>query len=140
MRQCLAAFCGFLLVAVPAGAQSKTDQDKTTDHAQVVSTAEIVKIDAKKKSLQVREVVQATATGQPTRGGQGGGGSPRVGGGGGRARRPGGGYPGGGGRYPGGGGGGGAPRASQAKEYKVFAGKDTTFTFANAKIDVSNIH
>src|ERR1043166_1833232 len=100
MRQCLAVLCGFLLVVVPAGAQSKTDQDKTTDHAQVVSTAEIVKIDAKKRSLQAGEVVQVRERGHLAGGVKGAGGGPRVGGG--RARRPGGRYPGGGGRYPGG--------------------------------------
>lgn len=76
MRHALAIICGLLFVAVPGVAQSKSDQDttttdqaKTTDKvqtdktqaskAQIVGTAEITKIDAKKKTLQVRQVVES---------------------------------------------------------------------------------
>ena len=106
MRQLLAIIAGFSLV-LPAMAQSKTDQDKKADQAQIVSTAEIIKIDAKKKSLQVRDLAEPVATnpsgnGSPRTGGRGGGRYP--GGGGGRRGGGGVGFPGGGGRYPGGGG------------------------------------
>src|SRR5438876_12436354 len=85
---------GLLLVAAGAAGQSKSSDDKTTDKAQIVSTAEITKIDAKKKSLQVREVVESTTA---PRTGQGGGRRGSGGGGGGGGR-------GGGGRRRGGGG------------------------------------
>src|SRR2546422_11514515 len=122
MRQALAIIFGFLLIAIPGVAQSKNDQDKksdktTTSKAQIVGTAEITKIDAKKKVLQVRNVVESTnssstrddssgprTTPRNRGGGYPGGGYP--GGGypdGGQRRNPGGGYPDGG--YPGGGGG-----------------------------------
>src|SRR6266568_4839868 len=106
MRQALAIICGLLFIAVPSVAQSKSDQDKTTNKAQTVGTAEITKIDAKKKTLQVRNVVESndTSTTSPTSpstnrrtdgGGYPGGGYPGGG-------YPGGGYPGGGGRRRGG--------------------------------------
>src|SRR5258705_12174110 len=130
MKLSVVVLCGFLLSAILADAQSKTDA------AQVLSTAEITKIDAKKKSLQVREVVEP-----PAQQGRGGGGR-RVpggggGGGGGRRRNGGGGYP-GGGRYPSGGGTGGS--ATKSKEFKVFVLKDTEMTFAQAKIDFDQLH
>src|SRR5262245_19049445 len=126
MKQTVAILAGFTLIVAPAIAQSKSDQ------AQIVSSAEIIKIDAKKKSLQVRDLMEPVSTGARGRGAprtdgrRGGGGYP----GGGRSRRGGGGYPGGsvglpgGGGYPGGGGGDGAA-PPKAKEYKVFVGKDT---------------
>ena len=43
-----AALLAALLAALPAFGQSKTDQDKKTDKAQIIGTAEITKIDAKK--------------------------------------------------------------------------------------------
>src|SRR4051812_44038163 len=126
MKQNLAFTCALVLVAVLAHAQSKDDPEKKTEPAQRLATAEILKIDAKKKSLQVREVAEARTTPNRGQGGQnprprnGGGG---AGGGGGR-RRGGGGGGGGGRRFPGGGyPGQGAPQA--AKEYKVFVTKDT---------------
>src|ERR1051326_3804165 len=124
MRQALAIVFGSLLIAIPGFAQSKTDQDKTTtdqnkktdktatNRAQIVGTAEITKIDEKKKVLQVRNVVESnnqstsddsnTPTVNRRRGGGGypgggypGGGYPGGGyPGGGRRRNPGGGYPG----------------------------------------------
>src|SRR5215467_7661816 len=104
MRQALVIIFG-LLIAVPGVAQSKTDQDKTatdtskktdkapTSRAQIVGTAEITKIDAKKQMLQVRNVVESTNNSSTSDDSTG----PRV------NRRGGGGYPGGGGGYPGGG-------------------------------------
>ena len=142
MKVSSALICGFLFTAFPAFGQSKDAQEKTTTttgHAQIVSTAEIVKIDAKKKSLQVRELAQPTNnTGR--RNGQGGGGYPRSGGrpdGAGR-RRPGGvGFPGsGGGGYPGRTGG---TSTNQAKEYKVFVTKDTVMTLANQNIEFNDL-
>src|SRR5262249_1485316 len=65
-------------------------------------TAEITKIDAKNKSLQVKEVMEPTSSGRDQNGRRGNGGG--NGGGGGRRR---GGTSGGTGRFPGGGGGGG---------------------------------
>jgi hypothetical protein len=143
MKQLFAIIAAFSL-ALPAIAQSKTDQDKKADQAQIVSTAEIVKIDAKKKSLQVRDLAEPVVTnpsgaGSRRGGGGGGGGYP---GGGGRRRGGGVGFPGGGGRYPGGGGGGGSRGSSapQAKEYKVFVGKDTIMKLANTDIGFTDFH
>src|SRR5262249_51519906 len=105
MKPELGLLCGVLLVALPAAAQSKPDQDTKKDNAQIVKTAEILKIDAKKKSLQVREIVESNSTSAPDQdsgrrrypdGGDPGG-----------QRRQGGQYPGGGVGFPGGGGGGG---------------------------------
>jgi hypothetical protein len=172
MRQALVIIFG-LLIAVPGVAQSKTDQDKTatdtskktdkapTSRAQIVGTAEITKIDAKKQVLQVKNLEPAnTATDRPSNaggypgggrrgGGGGGGGGVGFPGGGGGRRRPGG-YPGGGGGgggYPGGGGGsrpGGGNRtgtqSSQPKEYKVYVTKDTTIKLANADLAFSDLH
>jgi hypothetical protein len=137
MKLSLALTCAFLLSAYPALGQSKDAQDKSTGHVQIVSTAEIIKIDTKKKSLQVRELAQP-ANNAGRRGGQGGG-YPRSGGhrGGGSGRRSGSiGFPGSGGGYPGGGGG---TTRSQAKEYKVFVTKDTVMTLANTNIEFSDL-
>jgi hypothetical protein len=147
----IAILCAFLSCAVVARAQSKSESDA----AQVLSTAEITKIDVKKMSLEVREVVEAPPAQQDRvgrRGGGGGGGGGNGGGfpgGGGSRRRTGGGYP-GGSRYPGGGGGGGGSRypgggsptstAKKPKEFKVFVLKDTEMTFAQAKIDFDQLH
>ena len=96
MKETLALISLSLFTAVSVTAQSKSGQGNSTSKAQIVGTAEIVKIDAKKKTIQVRNV----AEGNPTtprperRGGASGGGGRRRGG------YPGGGYP--GGRYPGG--------------------------------------
>ena len=145
MKQPLAIICGFLFIAVPAFSQSKTDQQtKTdpqakTDKAQLVSTGEITKIDAKKKVIQVRNVADSnssTNSGTGRRGGGGGGG--------------GGGYPGGGGgrrggRYPGGGGGGypgggGTATTNQVKEYKVFITKDTVLKLEDMEMEFNDLH
>src|SRR5436309_8522981 len=99
MKSSLAVIgCAFLLLVLSAAAQSKSSQG----NAQIVSTAEIVKIDAKKKSLQVKELVgpntapgRDQGTGRRSGGAGGGGGRP----GGGR-RRGGIGFPGGGGGTP----------------------------------------
>ncbi len=141
MKSSLAVIgCALLLLVLSAAAQSKSGQG----NAQIVSTAEIVKIDAKKKSLQVKELVGPNpAPGQSTerRSGGAGGGGGRPGGGGGR-RRGGIGFPGGGGGggggtpYPGGGG----ARTNQAKEYKVFITMDTVLKLAETNIDFSDLH
>jgi hypothetical protein len=142
----IAILCAFLSCAAVAYAQSKSESDA----AQVLSTAEITKIDVKKMSLEVREVVEAPPAQQDRVGRRGGGGGGNGGGfpgGGGSRRRTGGGYP-GGSRYPGGGGGGsrypgGGPSTSTAKkpkEFKVFVLKDTEMTFAQAKIDFDQLH
>src|ERR1051325_11054054 len=99
MKQALAIIFGFLLFAIPGVAQSKNDQDKkpdktTTSKAQIVGTAEITKIDAKKKVIEVRNVVESSNSSSANDDSTG----PRT------TRQRGGGYPGGGGGYPGGGG------------------------------------
>ena len=136
MKQSLAVIAGFLLVALPAGAQSKSDQ------AQIAGNAEIIKIDAKKKSLEVRELVQPSADTERRTGGRGGGGGRRGGGGQGGGRRSGGGigFPGGGGGRPGGGRGDGGGRTNQSKEYKVFVTKDTVMKIQDISIDFSDLH
>jgi len=174
MRQALAIICGLLFVAVPGVAQSKSDQDTTTtdqakttpkvqtdktqaSKAQIVGTAEITKIDAKKKTLQVRQVVESNnsattdSTGPSTNRRTGGGGYPGggyPGGGYPGGGYPGGGYPGGrrrggypGGGYPGGGGGrpGGQP-TNQAKEYKVYVTKDTVLKLEDQDMQFSDMH
>lgn len=148
MKFRIAIFCAVLSSAVLVHGQSKSD-----DAAQVLSTAEITKIDVKKKSLEVREVVEKPPAqeGRGGRRGDSGGGGGNGGGfpGGGTRRRTGGGYPGGGGRYPGGAGGGGgrypgggtpSSSAKKPKEFKVFVLKDTEMTFAQAKIDFDQLH
>src|SRR5262245_22945365 len=155
MRPALAIIFGLLLIAIPGVAQSTTDQDKTatdqnkktdkapTNKAQIVGTAEITKIDAKKKTLQVRQVVESNnsattdSTGPSTNRRTGGGGYPGGG-------YPGGGYPGGGypgGGYPGGGGGrpGGQP-TNKAKEYKVYVTKDTVLKLEDQDMQFSDMH
>src|SRR5262245_61298605 len=148
MKSSLALTFGFLISAFPAFGQSKDAQDKTADHVQIVSTAEIIKIDAKKKSLQVRELAQASDNGGRVGRRGGGGGYPGGGGG-----YPGGGTRTGGGRrsggvgFPGGGGGGGgypgrtggSSTNHAAKEYKVFVTKDTVMTLANSNIEFSDL-
>ena len=103
---------------ISLSAQTKRTEDDSANKAQVVSTAEILKVDAKKKMLQVREVREAvTVPGGSGRGSGRSGGAPRTGGG--RGRRGGGGGAGGVG-FPGGGGGrvpSGGGRQSAAKEY-----------------------
>lgn len=138
MKHTLFLICGFLVASASLPGQSKADQDKPASQAQIVSAAEIIKVDAKKKTLQVREVAAASTTRPSQRGGNGGAGR---GGGGGRGggRRGGGG---GGVGFPrGGGNGGGGPRtAPQAKEYKVFVTKDTMLKFAGVDIEFTSLH
>lgn len=135
MKHRLAVLCGFLLIVLPVVAESQS-----TDKAQIVSSAEIIKIDAKKKSLQVRELASATSPSDRGTDRQSG---RRSGGGGGGGRRGGGGST-GGVRLPGGvgfpGGGGGQSRTNQAKEYKVFVKKDTVLTLAETNIDFNDLH
>ncbi len=157
MKQSLAIISAFLFVILPAFGQSKTDEDKKTDKTQIVGTAEITKIDSKKKVIQVRNVAESNSS--STGGGSGrrsGGGYPGGGGGGGGGGRrrggrypggggyPGGGYPGGGGRYPGGGGGGypggGGTATNQVKEYKVFITKDTVLKLEDMDMEFSDLH
>jgi hypothetical protein len=162
MNHRFTAICALLLFsgAVSARPQNAT-QDKSsdksqTDKAQIVSTAEILKVDAKKQTLQVKNLSNPNTTNpndrsasgypgggrRPGGGGGGGGGVGFPGGGGGRRRPGGGGYP-----YPGGGGGGGAggpgraPQATQqAKEYKIYVTKDTQIKLANAALEFSDLH
>jgi hypothetical protein len=138
MKVGLALICGILFVVFPALGQSKDAQDKSADRVQIVSTAEITKIDAKKKMLQVRELVAATDTGQRTERRSGGGGYPGGGRRGGGGRRPGNiGFPGGGGGgYPGRTGG---TSTNHPKEYKVFVTKDTKMMLANSNIEFSDL-
>ncbi len=144
MRQSLAFLFAFLLMAARVAAQSNTDQDKDkgkeTDRAELVTTAEITKVDAKKRTLQVKELVQPTANEQ-----RNGGSERRNGGyGGGRRRNGGIGFPGGGGgRYPGGGSGGGGTSGggatTKAKEYKVWVTKDTVLKLADTNIEFKDL-
>jgi hypothetical protein len=139
MRQSLAYLFAFLIIAATSAAQSNTDQDKDkgkdTDRAELVTTAEITKVDAKKRTLQVKELVQPTANDQRDGGSHG----RRNGGNGGGRRRNGGiGFPGGGGRYPGGGTGGGGT-TTKAKEYKVWVTKDTVLKLADTNIEFKDL-
>jgi hypothetical protein len=125
MKHTLLLICGVLVAAGSMPGQSKADEG---NKPQIVSAAEIIKVDAKKKTLQVREVAPASTT-RPRQGaGNGGRGS-----GGGAGRRGGGvGFP----RTGGNGGGNGT--ANQAKDYKVFVTKDTALKFAGVDIDFSS--
>lgn len=152
MKQTLALISLSLCTAVFVAAQSKSGQDKSTSKAQIVGTAEIVKIDAKKKTIQVRNVAEGNPTSpSPERrsgGGYPGGGGRRRGGypGGGYpgGRYPGGGYPGGGypggGRYPDGDGGPSGGGTSQVKEYKVFVTNDTVLKLEDMDMQFSDLH
>src|SRR5262245_65189579 len=136
MKQSLA----FLLIAATATAQSNTDQDKDkgkdTDRAELVTTAEITKVDAKKRTLQVRELIQPPAN---ERNGDGSHGRRNGGYGGGRRRNGGIGFPGGGGgRYPGGGTGGGGS-TTKAKEYRVWVTKVTVLKLADTNIEFKDL-
>src|ERR1051326_2725364 len=161
MRLALAIICGVLFIALPSVAQSKGDQNTTpadqskkadkpaTNKAQIVGTAEITKIDEKKKILQVRSVVESNNNSTPD---QGPATNPRNRGGG----YPGGGYPGGGypgggyprrrGGYPGGGypgGGGGRPggqASSNQKEYKIYVTKDTVLKLEDQEMEFKDMH
>ena len=140
MRKSFAFLFACLFIAATAAAQSNSDQDKDkgkdTDRAELVTTAEITKVDAKKKTLEVRELVQPTANDRSDGGSQG----RRNGGyGGGRRRNGGVGFPGaGGGRYPGGGTGGGGS-TTKAKEYKVWVTKDTVLKLADTNIEFKDL-
>jgi hypothetical protein len=140
MRQSLAFLFALLIIAATSAAQSNGDQDKDkgkdTDRAELVTTAEITKVDAKKRTLQVKELVQPTANDQRDGGSHG----RRNGGyGGGRRRNGGIGFPGGGGgRYPGGGTGGGGT-TTKAKEYKVWVTKDTVLKLADTNIEFKDL-
>jgi hypothetical protein len=141
MRKSFAFLCACLFIVATAAAQSNSDQDKDkgkdTDRAELVTTAEITKVDAKKKTLEVRELVQPTANDRSNGGSQG----RRNGGyGGGRRRNGGVGFPGGGGggRYPGGGTGGGGS-TTKAKEYKVWVTKDTVLKLADTNIEFKDL-
>ena len=135
MKLSLTSACVLLLLALSTAAQSKSDQDKSTNRAQVISNVEITKVDAKKNTLTVKELVQPSAAGRRGGGGGSGGGRRRGGG----IGFPGGGRTGGGaGRYPGGG--GGRTSANQVKEYKVFVTKDTVMKLADTNIDFSDLH
>ncbi len=145
MKETLALISLSLFTAVSVTAQSKSGQDNRTSKAQIVGTAEIVKIDAKKKTLQVRNVAEGNpTTPRPERrgGGSGGGGRRRggyPGGGYPGGRYPGGGYP-GGGRFPDGDGGPSGGGSSQVKEYKVFVTKDTVLKLEDMDMQFSDLH
>ena len=151
MKQSLSLICIILTFSFPVFSQSSTDKADP----RVISAAEILKVDAKKKTLQVRQLLDANTSspaGDGTRrggggggrrgGGGGGGGGGYPGGGGGRRRGGGGGYPGGGtggGGYPGGGY-PGRSQSTQAKEYKVYVTKETALKFAGTDIEFSDLH
>jgi hypothetical protein len=142
MKRVLVAISGLLCLCSPGFSQSVQSEDNKAEKSaagQVVSTAEITKIDVKKKVLQVRELPAVDARPRRNPGGT-------RGGGGGQGRRSGG-YPGGGGRrrgggYPGGGGGGypAGRVANEVKEYKVFVTDATELKFAGVKIDFNDLH
>jgi hypothetical protein len=142
MKRGLIAVCTFFLLAIPAAARSQNTQDKTSsdksDKAQIVGTAEITKVDAKKQMLTVKNIQSASTgntngnSGSGRRQGGGGGGVGFPGGGG---RRRGGGYPGGGGNPPSGG-----SQSGQPKEYKVYVTKDTVIKLANADLAFGDLH
>ena len=158
MKPGLIAVCALFLLAIPSAARSQNTsqsaQDKTSadksgtapsDKAQIVCTAEITKIDAKKQMLTVKNI-QSASTGNPDgscagsgrrQGGGGGVGGGGVGFPGGCGRRRGGGYPGSGGRPPSG---GGQSQSGQPKEYKVYVTKDTVIKLANADLEFSDLH
>jgi hypothetical protein len=151
MKRMLVILCGLLLAALSAAAQSQTSTDKsadksadkatdkTSDKAQALVTADIMKVDAKKMVLQVRQVVDSGDRPSPNQNGGNGGAGGRRGGG----RRTGGGYPGGGSRPSGGGGypgSGPSVRTNQPKEYKVFVSKETVMKFADVPLDFSDLH
>ena len=145
MKQTLALMSLLLFMARPMAAQSKSGQDKSSSRAQLIGTGEIVKIDAKKKTLQVRNVAEGSSTTSTPqrRGGGGGGGYPRGGG----RRRGGGGYPGGGGGYPRpgrfpdeDGGSAGTSSTNQIREYKVFVTKDTVLKLEDMDMEFSDLH
>ncbi len=129
----------FVLVTMIATAFAQSGQSPSTpkttspEDAERIETAEITKIDAKKKMLTVRTVVQNTnapRSRQPQTSGQ----RRTRGGGGGGGRRGGGGtgFP-----FPGGGGGGRGPAPSsknQGKQFKVIVSDNTTI-----KDDVTTI-
>lgn len=134
MKRWLIAMSAVVLFAIPLSAQ-----DKNSDKAQIVGTAEITKIDAKKQVLTVKNI-QSASTGDPNANAR------RQGGGGGGGGVPGVGFPGGGrrrGGYPGGSNPGGSPSGSQSgqpKEYKVYVGKDTVIKLANADLTFTDLH
>src|SRR6266702_3773218 len=139
MKETLALSSLSLFTVVSVTAQSKSGQDNRTSKAQIVGTAEIVKIDAKKKTLQVRNVAEGNPTtprperrGGGRRGGYPGGGYPG-------GRYPGGGYP-DGGRFPDGDGGPSGGGSSQVKEYKVFVNKDTVLKLEDMDMQFSDLH
>jgi hypothetical protein len=139
MKLTLALISLLFFTSAPMSAQSKSGEDKSSSRAQLVGTAEIVKIDTKKKILQVRNVAEGTSTTpKPER--RAGGGFPRGGG----RRRGGGGYPGGGypgtGRFPDDGGSPGTSAPSQIREYKVFVTKDTVLKLEDMNMEFSDLH
>ena len=145
MKQTLTLICIAFLFSLPAAAQSKDDRDKNADRAQIVGAGEILKIDSKKKTLQVRDLVPASqgsrsGSSGTRRSGGGGGGGGRRGGGGGGGRGGGGGFPGGrtgtgGVPYP-----DGSGTNNQAKDYKVFVSNQTALKFAGVDIDFTQLH
>jgi hypothetical protein len=123
----------FALAAPGTAGQSQSTPDKSADKAETVNIAEILKIDAKKKTLDVRNVAQSSSTGP---------GASRPSGGPSTNTRPGGRRQGGIG-FPGSGGNGGSRPSivtNQSKEYKVFVTNDTVLKLFNTTIDFSDLH
>jgi hypothetical protein len=109
-----------------------SDFHAQTNLAQVLSTAEITKIDARKKVLQVRELAQPSSAPSGRR--SSGGSARRAGGG----RRGGVNFPGrtAGGRYPSGG-----TRRTPAKEFKVYVTENTVMKIQDdIKLDFTDLH
>jgi hypothetical protein len=139
------AFTSALLLTLPVLVHAKSEQEKKSEQVKIVSSAEILKIDAKKKSLEVQDLLEPSATDYPDRGrrnGSGGGGRRGGGGGGGGGSRRGGGvgFPGGGVGFPGGRPGGGAQAATPPKHYKVFVSKETVLKIADMDMTFSDMH
>jgi hypothetical protein len=115
------------------------------NQVQVVNTAQIEKIDAKKMTLKVKSdptQPDTTLPRTPAGGRPGGGGGGGRGGGfpGGIGLPGGGGRRGGGGGYPGGGGTTRTPASQpQTREYKVSLTKDTVFKDGDATISFSSL-
>jgi hypothetical protein len=124
----IAILCAAVLVILPS-AFAQIQEDKV----QVVNTARITDINAKKRTLKVKSDVADTPP--PT---QGGGGGDRRGGG---VGLPGGGFPGGGGGRRGGGypGGGNRPSQPEGREFKVTLAKEAILKEGDSDIPFSSL-
>ena len=118
MKHKAAAILLFVYFTFTSYAQSQTSEEKKADTAQVAAVADIIKIDAKKLTLQVREVAKAATN--PRRGGGNSGGRQRGGGGRSRGSR-------------------GASATPQAKEYKVLVTKETAIRLYGVNIEFGDL-